>query len=72
MIASSRSDALVQNFVGQWLQVRDIDGIAINEQAVMVREDAELTKLLEQREMRKTISPAVLHSGHCGFASRAR
>ncbi len=48
MIADRRSEALVQNFVGQWLQVRDVEGIAINEQAVMAREDTELTKLLEQ------------------------
>ncbi len=30
-----RSEALVQNFVGQWLQVRNVEGISINEQAVM-------------------------------------
>jgi hypothetical protein len=47
MIADRRSDALVQNFVGQWLQIRDIEGIAIDEQGVLAREDEELSKLLK-------------------------
>ena len=37
----------MQNFVGQWLQVRDVEGISINEQAVIAREDDELRKLLD-------------------------
>jgi hypothetical protein len=47
MIKDPRSEALTQNFVGQWLQVRDVEGTPINEQAVMAREDAELGKLLD-------------------------
>jgi hypothetical protein len=47
MIKDARSDALVQNFVGQWLQVRDVEGIPINEQAVTAREDEGLRKLLD-------------------------
>jgi hypothetical protein len=48
MLADRRSEALVQNFVGQWLQVRDVEGISINEQAIIAREDPDLRKLLEQ------------------------
>lgn len=35
MLEDKRSDALVENFVGQWLQVRDVDGIDINARAVL-------------------------------------
>jgi uncharacterized protein DUF1592/uncharacterized protein DUF1588/uncharacterized protein DUF1585 len=47
MIKDSHSEAFVQNFVGQWLQVRDVEGIPINEQAVTAREDEDLRKLLD-------------------------
>lgn len=38
MLEDSRADSLVQNFVGQWLQVRDIEGIDINARAVLNRD----------------------------------
>lgn len=41
MVEDRRSQALVENFVGQWLQVRDLDGININEQAVLARDRGE-------------------------------
>ncbi len=47
MLKDDRSRALVQNFVGQWLQVRDVEGISINDQAVLAREDDELRKLMD-------------------------
>ncbi len=47
MIKDPRGEALVQNFVGQWLQVRDVEDIPINEQAVNAREDEDLRKLLD-------------------------
>jgi hypothetical protein len=48
MIADHRSQALIDNFVGQWLQVRDIDGININERVVLARDRGEEHQL-EQR-----------------------
>ena len=48
MIADPRSEALVNNFVGQWLQVRDIDGININERVVLARDHGQ-ERQLEQR-----------------------
>jgi hypothetical protein len=39
---------LVDNFVGQWLQVRDLEGININERVVLARDRGE-EKQLEQR-----------------------
>ena len=41
MIRDRRSQALVENFVGQWLQVRDVEGININEQVVLARDRGE-------------------------------
>jgi len=48
MMADSRSDAFVQNFTGQWLQVRDLQGIAINARVVFAR-DAGVEKEMRQR-----------------------
>jgi hypothetical protein len=56
MLADDRSDSLVSNFVGQWLQTRDVDGISIDARSVLARDsggDRELQKLFEQlRAMR--------------------
>ena len=41
MLADRRSEALIENFIGQWLQVRDIEGIDINARAVLTRDAGE-------------------------------
>ncbi|HKX61233.1 MAG TPA: DUF1592 domain-containing protein [Verrucomicrobiae bacterium] len=38
MLAEPKSDALVRNFVGQWLQTRDIDSVQIDARQVLARE----------------------------------
>ncbi|HXI69647.1 MAG TPA: DUF1592 domain-containing protein [Verrucomicrobiae bacterium] len=38
MLADPRSDALEKNFVGQWLQARDIDSVQIEARSVLARE----------------------------------
>ena len=38
MLADKRSNALEKNFVGQWLQVRDIDTVPIDARSVLARE----------------------------------
>src|SRR5262249_40336210 len=48
LVSDPRSDALVENFVGQWLQVRDIDGINIDERVVLAR-DRDQDRELERR-----------------------
>ena len=48
MIADRRSQALIDNFVGQWLQVRDLEGINIDERVVLARDRGE-ERELEQR-----------------------
>ena len=35
MLSDPRGEALTRNFVGQWLQVRDVDGFTINTRAVL-------------------------------------
>ncbi len=51
LLADQRSEALVENFVGQWLQARDVSGISIDGRIVMARDagtDKELEKLFKQ------------------------
>ncbi len=38
MMTDWRSDALIKNFSGQWLQTRDIDSVQIDSRAVLARE----------------------------------
>ena len=40
MLADPCSEALIQNFTGQWLQARDMDTIAINARAVLAKDDS--------------------------------
>ncbi len=39
MLADPRSEQLAQNFAGQWLQTRDVKGIANDAQAILARDD---------------------------------
>ena len=49
MLADPRSDELIENFTGQWLQVRDVDGIDINARVVLARENGEEKEMQESR-----------------------
>ncbi len=57
MLADERSEQFVNNFVGQWLQARDIDAVNINFGAVLSRDeppDPEADKRRERfRELRR-------------------
>src|SRR5207248_11525532 len=51
MLANERANQVVQNFTGQWLQVRDVDGINVNAQEVLARdggEDKELERIRQR------------------------
>jgi hypothetical protein len=39
MVADRKADELVQNFTGQWLQTRDVEGIDINARVVLFRDN---------------------------------
>jgi len=49
MLADPRSEALVQNFTGQWLQTRDLGGIAIDARAVLARDSGTEKQLRDQK-----------------------
>ena len=49
MLADPRSNELIENFTGQWLQLRDVDGIDINARVVLGRENGEEKELQESR-----------------------
>jgi hypothetical protein len=49
MLADSRSQELIENFTGQWLQVRDVEGIDINARAVLGRDNGEEKDMQESR-----------------------
>ena len=50
MLADRRSDSFVENFVGQWLQVRDVEGIDINAFAVLTRDAGEDRNVQRNRQ----------------------
>ena len=57
LIADPRSRAFIENFTGQWLQARDVEGISIDARLVLAR-DAGTEKELEQQlqEFRKRLA----------------
>jgi hypothetical protein len=50
MLADSRSGQFIQNFTGQWLQLRDVAGIDINARAVLARDSGELRDRERRRQ----------------------
>ena len=63
MLGSARSDALTENFVGQWLQVRDIAGIDINARAVLTRDAGQESEMrvarrrIEELRAKRELTP---------------
>lgn len=51
MLKDPRSEALIDNFVGQWLQARDVEGIDINARVVLARDSGE-ERDMERRRAR--------------------
>ncbi|HYE32975.1 MAG TPA: DUF1592 domain-containing protein [Methylomirabilota bacterium] len=47
MLADARSDQFINNFTGQWLQTRDVEGIAMNGRVILARDNG------QEREMRR-------------------
>jgi mono/diheme cytochrome c family protein len=50
MMDDPRSEALVQNFTGQWLQTRDLPGLAIDSRVVLARDNGQEKELREFQE----------------------
>ena len=55
MLADGKSKQFVENFVGQWLQVRDVDGISIDERSVLARDSGEDRQLQKEQEERRAL-----------------
>jgi hypothetical protein len=54
MLEDDRGEALTRNFVGQWLQVRDVDGFTINTRAVL-RQDGNSARVQLDGDLRRAI-----------------
>jgi hypothetical protein len=55
MLASDRSEQLVQNLVGLWLQVRDVVGISIDARSVLARDKGQDKEMAKQQEERRAL-----------------
>jgi hypothetical protein len=53
MLADPRSEALVQNFTGQWLQARDVEGTVIESRRVADRETLKSAGVVTDRDGRE-------------------
>ncbi|MEO8426328.1 MAG: DUF1592 domain-containing protein [Verrucomicrobiota bacterium] len=49
MLADPRSEQMVQNFTGQWLQTRDVEAMTINANVVLARDSGTEDELASQR-----------------------
>ena len=50
MLSDRKSEAFVQNFTGQWLQNRDIEGATIDARVVLARDDGQERQMRQQQE----------------------
>ena len=48
LLDDPRSHAFIENFTGQWLQVRDVDGISIDARMVLARDNGQEKQLQQQ------------------------
>jgi hypothetical protein len=56
LLDDPRSEALVENFTGQWLQTRDVEGIDINARAVLSRDAGEQRDYARRRQRFQELS----------------
>ena len=57
MREDSRAEALTRNFVGQWLQVRDVEGFTINTRAVLRQDGVSRPRIDLNTELRRAMTP---------------
>ena len=72
MLADPRSSEFVRNFVGQWLQARDIETVIINAPAVMSRDEVPDPEAEKRRDRFRELSrkpPEELTDGREGGAA---
>jgi hypothetical protein len=50
MLADERSEKLFQNFTGQWLQTRDVEGISVNARVILARDSGQERQMRQEEE----------------------
>jgi mono/diheme cytochrome c family protein len=55
MLADRKADELVQNFTGQWLQTRDVEGIDINARVILFRDSPGDPDFRQKRQRREEL-----------------
>ena len=55
MYADPRSDALTQNFVGQWLQVLDVEGFTVDVRTVLRQDGGPRVRIILDTELRRAM-----------------
>jgi len=55
MVADRRSDGLVRNFVGQWLQTRDVEALAFDARRILGSETREAAERIFSDEVRRAM-----------------
>ena len=55
LLADRRAEAFLQNFPGQWLQLRDVEGISIDERSVLARDSGDDKEMARQQEERRKL-----------------
>jgi hypothetical protein len=82
MLADSRSEQMVRNFTGQWLQTRDVEGTSIDARTVLARDSgqerqmrerqAELRALFDESANKKNASTNQLASGNTNQTAQTK
>ncbi len=73
MLADPRAHELTRNFVGQWLEIRDLDGLYFNERAILLREGGRFRGAdTERNVLTQTIRRAMRSETEMAFEYVAR
>lgn len=59
MLADKRSDELVTNFAGQWLQTRDVESVSIDARIVQARDAGQESEMRRRFERRQELNQAI-------------
>ncbi|MDB6069824.1 MAG: hypothetical protein JWL81_995 [Verrucomicrobiales bacterium] len=59
LLADSRSNELVKNFAGQWLQTRDVESVSIDARLVQARDAGSEKDLKDRFEKRRALNQAI-------------
>ncbi len=75
MVKDSRSSQLIENFTGQWLQARDVEGVSIDPRSVLSRDagnEKELKKQFEEFKARQAALAAEAATNRLNGTNRVK